>query len=85
MTGFNSQAVFGTYRIQFETTNLAYYLAVQKKIQECMDGEASRRCDAYMSYSRRCLGTKEIDCVSCGGDKACCIYPETRVRYEVSE
>lgn len=38
-------------------------------------------CDSYATYSSesRCLGTKEVETCSCGGDKSKCdFYPEKR-------
>lgn len=38
-------------------------------------------CDSYTTYSgeSRCLGTKEVETCSCGGDKSKCdFYPEKR-------
>ena len=38
-------------------------------------------CDSYTTYSgeSRCLGTKEVDPCSCGGDESKCdFYPEKR-------
>lgn len=37
MTGYNSQAGAGEYKIQFETDNKAHYERVQKAIRGCMD------------------------------------------------
>lgn len=37
MTGYNSQAGAGEYKIQFETDNKAHYERVQKAIRDCMD------------------------------------------------
>ena len=38
-------------------------------------------CDSYITYSgeSRCLGTKEVETCSCGGDESKCdFYPEKR-------
>ena len=38
-------------------------------------------CDSYTTYSgeSRCLGTKEVETCSCGGDESKCdFYPEKR-------
>ena len=44
-------------------------------------------CDSYTTYSgeSRCLGTKEIETCSCGGDKSKCdFYLEKRKAAEKS-
>ena len=42
-------------------------------------------CDSYTTYSgeSRCLGTKEVEICSCGGDESKCdFYPEKRKKAE---
>ena len=42
-------------------------------------------CDSYTTYcgESRCLGTKEVETCSCGGDKSNCdFYPEKRKKAE---
>lgn len=42
-------------------------------------------CDSYTTYSgeSRCLGTKEVETCSCGGDESKCdFYPEKRKKAE---
>ena len=49
-----------------------------KIVQGWSDSHPSRKCSSYIDgKTPRCMGTKEIDVCSCGGDKSKCdFYPQ---------